>query len=173
MQHFLSALILICFTFSGLAQAQDLGFEPIEPIVPTVQAPQNNAQEPAQNTDPNAQQTPQQNAAPSIPSALPEGRVCGQIHNQSPHRIYGGISTNIAGERQGTQVRHRETFSLEADEKLDVCSEGPFYEGQRLELTLRALFPLFSCKTQIASRVIAIRSEPREDGTPRFFAQCF
>lgn len=154
------------------ALSQDLGVKPIAPIVPSL------PQDLQQNKTPEEQAGGAGNrvAVPSSPANSPSassgGPVCGWIENKSGYKIYGSLATDIAGEREGVPARHRATIRLEDGEKMDVCSEGPFFEGQRLELTLRSLFPLFSCKSRIAGHTIIIQSEPREEGGLRFFANC-
>ena len=167
MRPYILVLILLFF-FKQSVQAQDLNFEPIAPIVPQRGAPQS-----PENAAPMLQQNPAQ-----------AGQKCGRIKNASGYRIYGSIKTDIAGTTapegligvspEGVNIRHQETFRLERDEGLDICTSGPFFEGERLELSVRTLFPVFSCRTQIGGRVIEIKSRPREDESGvEFFAQCY
>ncbi len=166
-------LICLLIVLSGPARSQELGYEPISPIVPALPGGGGSS---AETTPGSAGQAAPGTSAPSAADNVPprtDGQLCGIISNESGHKIFGTISTDIAGERDGIAARHRATLKLEDDEKRDICSDGPFYDGQRLELTLRSLFPLFSCKTQIAGRVITIRSEPREEGGLKFYAECY
>lgn len=97
--------------------------------------------------------------------------ICGVLYNSSLHKVYGALSTDIAGEREGMKIRHTESFKLEAGNRMEFCSRGPFYEGQRLELSLRTLFPVFSCKTKI-DREIIISSTPRPEGGLKYLVDC-
>lgn len=174
MQGFLLSVLFFVVLFAAPSFAQTApGYRPIAPIVPSAPRNSDKAQGSEQGIGQSggAGTTVPQAAAPS---ALPQGGpLCGKIVNESGYKIYGSISTPIAGERQGVKARHQASLRLDPGEKLDVCSEGPFYDGQRLELTLRSLFPIFSCKTQIGGRTITIRSEPRPQGGVKFYADCY
>ena len=60
---------------------------------------------------------------------------------------------------------------MAAGTRREFCSRGPFYEGQRLELTLRTLFPVFACRTQI-NREITISAKPKPSGGFDYEVDC-
>jgi hypothetical protein len=97
--------------------------------------------------------------------------ICTDLVNASSVTIQGTIATAAQITPDGTSVRHRDNFRLQAGEKKQICASGPFYEGRRLELVIRTLFPLFECKTRI-DRDILIRSTVQEDGTRKYSANC-
>lgn len=109
--------------------------------------------------------------------------ICFNVKNTADHMIFGTIGTNYYVAADGTQARHRSTFRLEAAGTKDkegypadiaeFCSYGPFFEGRKLELMLRTLFPVFSCYTHIEQGDIVIKSERKEDDSGnRIWAEC-
>lgn len=116
-------------------------------------------------------------AASASPAPAPGGAgngkaVCGSIRSTIPFKIYGTLATDRAGEKDGVAARHKSTFTLSEGESLKVCSEGPFFKDQRLELTLRTMFPVFSCRTKI-DREIVLSAAPRPEGGYDYKATCF
>lgn len=107
---------------------------------------------------------------PPVPGAAPS--VCGVIRSTIPFKIYGTLSTDVAGQKEGVDVRHKSAFSLTEGQRIEVCSQGPFYEGERLELTLKTMFPVFSCRTKI-DREITLSVTPRMGGGYDYNATCF
>lgn len=112
--------------------------------------------------------------------------ICFSVINTAPHKSYGAIRTDLYPHPSGSLARHTSNFRLDEagtvddeglpTDRVDFCSYGPFYEGRKLELVLRTLFPVFSCKTKIESGPIYIRSTPIEDdpmGGYRVSADCF
>jgi hypothetical protein len=99
-------------------------------------------------------------------------QICGEIVSQIPFKIYGSVMTDVAGMREGTDVRHKRTFSIAPQERLNICSSGPFFEGQRVELTLKTMFPVFSCRTKI-DREIRLSATPNKEGGYTYTATCF
>lgn len=97
--------------------------------------------------------------------------ICGAIINRSTVNIQGTISTMKQTLPDGSMEAHTENFKLRPTEKKDVCAQGPFFEGQRLELTIRTLFPLFSCYTQINGNVFLDMKEGA-DGFKHYSATC-
>ncbi|MEM6780862.1 MAG: hypothetical protein AAF569_03265 [Pseudomonadota bacterium] len=105
--------------------------------------------------------------------------ICTQIVNEADYTVRGSIATARStytdpndSTRDGTQARHSANFMLKPGERWDVCSSGPFYEGQRLELTLRTLIPVFECQTALIAPIV-IRSHRDENGTLKTWAECF
>lgn len=98
--------------------------------------------------------------------------VCGQLVNRSSVNILGSVATMPQNLPDGTPVRHKTNFKLAPSERKEICSTGPFYEGRKLELTIRTLVPLFSCYTQIGGEVFLDMREDR-DGVKRYSATCY
>lgn len=98
--------------------------------------------------------------------------VCGMIVNRSGQTVMLTIDTQPQRVRSGDMVRHSENLKLAEGEKREICARGPFYEGQRLELTIRSLVPLFHCRTKI-DRDIVIESSPLPAGGRKLSATCF
>lgn len=84
----------------------------------------------------------------------PEGEVtaqaiCSNLINRSSVTIQGSFETAKQTLADGTRASHVSNFKLSPNEEKKICAAGPFYEGRRINLTIRTLFPLFSCKTRI------------------------
>lgn len=105
--------------------------------------------------------------------------ICTQIINEADYTVRGSVATAESNYsdpddiiKDGTQARHFVNFKLEPNERWDVCSSGPFFPGQRLELTLRTLIPIFECRTALVAPII-IRSARDENGDLKTWADCF
>lgn len=98
--------------------------------------------------------------------------ICSWLTNRSDQTIIGTLATASQTIASGDVVKHRDNFRLEAGERRQFCAAGPFYEGQRLELTLRTLIPLFQCKTKI-DREIFLDAKEDENGFKKLSATCY
>lgn len=112
-----------------------------------------------------------------IPSRQPAGEIttqpmCGKLVNRSAQTIMGTIATKSQKLSSGDMVAHQENFKLLSGEERELCTTGPFFEGRRLELTLRTLIPLFSCYTKI-DRTIYLDAKPDETGFKKLSATCY
>ena len=124
-------------------------------------------------------------AAPQavIAQEITDQPICFTIRNDAPYRVYGQMATDYYTTANGTKARHTGTFRLDAKRTmhedgypLDVsefCSSGPFYPGRKMELTLRTLIPIFTCKTSIELGEIKIHGTKKEDGTTKTWATCY
>lgn len=97
--------------------------------------------------------------------------ICSWLTNRSDQTIIGTLATASQKIASGDVVRHRENFRLGSGERKQFCAAGPFYEGQRLELTLKTLIPLFSCKTKIDQEIFLDAKED-ENGFRKLSATC-
>ena len=122
--------------------------------------------------------------APIMAQEVLSSPICVNIRNEAPYRVYGQVATDYYTTPDGTKARHTGTFRLEKkdtyDKKRDlltdrtqICSSGPFYPGRQLELTLRTLIPIFSCKTSIEYGEIVIQGQIKKDGTSKTWVNCF
>jgi hypothetical protein len=111
--------------------------------------------------------------------------ICFTVRNTAPHKVYGNFVTDYYTAEDGTQARHRSNFRLdEAGAKdpekgfpldaAEFCSYGPFFPERKLELVIRTLIPVFSCKTSVEKGEILIKSErlPDDSGN-KIWAECF
>ena len=98
--------------------------------------------------------------------------ICGKLINRSDQTIMGTMATKSQRLPGGEMAAHQENFKLLSGEKREFCAAGPFFEGQRLELTLRTLIPLFSCYTKI-DRDIFLDAKPDETGFKKLSATCY
>lgn len=97
--------------------------------------------------------------------------ICAMLTNRSNQTIMGTLMTMPQTLASGDSVRHQENFRLEAGGKKQFCTTGPFFEGQRIELVIRTLMPLFTCKTKI-DRDIYLDATPQDDGFIKLTATC-
>jgi hypothetical protein len=97
--------------------------------------------------------------------------ICGTIVNKAGQSVMLTIDTKAQRIESGDMVRHSENFKLLDEEEREICARGPFYEGQRLELTIRSLVPLFTCQTKIDKPVI-IQSTLLPSGAKKLSATC-
>jgi hypothetical protein len=98
--------------------------------------------------------------------------ICGKLVNRSEQTIMGTIATKSQKLPSGDMAAHQENFKLLSGEERELCTTGPFFEGRRLELTLRTLIPLFSCYTKI-DRTIYLDAKPDETGFKKLSATCY
>jgi len=111
------------------------------------------------------------------PSTEPSGEitsrpVCGKLVNRSDQTIMGKIATKSQMLPSGDMVAHQENFKLLSGQEREICAAGPFFQGRRLELTLRTIIPLFSCYTKI-DRTIYLDAKPDETGFKKLSATCY
>lgn len=110
--------------------------------------------------------------------------ICFLVKNEAPYKVYGSFVTDYYTRGDGVRARHRSNFRL--DEKgsvhedegypLDMaefCTYGPFYPDRKLELVIRTLIPIFSCKTRIDQGPIVISGFRKPEGGTDTTAACF
>lgn len=96
---------------------------------------------------------------------------CAIIENTTEFTIFGSIRSEYGTTSSGEKRRHEANFRLAPDKKQEVCVTGPFFPGYQVELSLKTLIPIFSCKTRLKG-TIEIRSEKRDDDSNRIYALC-
>ena len=96
---------------------------------------------------------------------------CATLRNMSDQSIMGVVRTAPFKTTTGDPKRHEATFRLEADETAQICSTGPFYEGYKVELMIRTIIPLFTCKTRLSGDIM-LRKKQNDDGTTKLYADC-
>lgn len=97
--------------------------------------------------------------------------ICTTLTNEAPYNVIGTVATNSFVRPDGIKTYHRSNFRLATDEGIDICSYGPFYPGYRLEITLRTLIPVFSCKTTLNEPLI-ISGYRKEEGGAETWVNC-
>lgn len=98
--------------------------------------------------------------------------ICTYVINRSDQTIMGTIATKSQTLADGTVAAHADNFKLAAGDRRQFCAAGPFFEGRRLELTIRTLIPLFSCYTKI-DRDIYLDATPDAAGFKKLSATCY
>lgn len=115
--------------------------------------------------------------APPLPVApMPAGEildeaVCFNVVNKAPYTVFGSFVTDTYTEDDGTSARHRSNFRLNENEQAEFCTYGPFYEGRKLEMVIRTLVPVFSCKTAITGDIV-IQGRRKPEGGTETWAVC-
>ncbi len=109
------------------------------------------------------------NAAGELISPRPH---CASIINATKDGLYGVVRTNYFTNAQGKKQRHESSFRLQPGEKRDACATGPFYPDYKVELSIKTVFPVFTCKTKLRG-TIEIKSERNKEGVNRFYATCY
>ena len=130
----------------------------------------------------------QADAAPSIVPPLPavpgaavplSGRAgevspveqCFNVINNAPYGVMGSVMSDVYRTPEGDPARHRSNFNLKPGEQTRFCANGPYYEGGKLELVIRTLVPVFSCKTRIDGDIV-ISGRKKPDGGTDTWAVC-
>ncbi len=110
--------------------------------------------------------------------------ICFTIRNTADFTMFGNIATDFYTAPDGTQSRHRSNFRLDKagskdaegydSDRAEFCSYGPFFEDRKLEVVLRTLFPVFSCKTKIDQGEIIVKAKRKaDDSGVDIWAECF
>lgn len=117
--------------------------------------------------------------------------ICFAVVNTANHMVNGSFATDYYfrpadDKAPATKAKHRSNFRLQAkgsidertgkpNDRAEFCSYGPFLPNRMLTLTLRALFPVFECRTRVdTGQEIIIKSERRADDTGvQTWAECF
>ena len=97
--------------------------------------------------------------------------VCFRVINQAPYTVTGSLYTNYYVNKNRQRARHTSNFRLEKGQSQPYCSYGPFYPGQRVELVLRTIVPIFNCKTMIDADIY-IMGKVLENGGTKSWAVC-
>lgn len=124
------------------------------------------------------------NSAQIYAQEITASPICFTLRNEAPYKVYGTISTKSIKDENGKTIHHSGTFRLDRagathpkkgypTDVTEFCSSGPFFQGRQLDLTLKALFPIFSCKTNIELGEVIIKGIHKEDGTTRTWADCY
>ena len=110
--------------------------------------------------------------------------ICFVVRNSADFKMYGNLGTDYFTRPDGIKARHRSNFQLSAagsyddegypSDRAEFCSYGPFYPERKLELTIRTLFPVFSCKTRLDQGEIVLRATRKADDSGYdYFADCY
>lgn len=125
---------------------------------------------------PVADETTEQPLPAPPASSMPEGEVvadpvCFNIVSRAPFTIFGTLVSNVYTTEDGSKAKHRSNFRLEEGQTTQFCTYGPFYAGRKLELVLRTLIPVFSCKTALY-KDIEISGRRKPEGGTEIWAAC-
>lgn len=107
---------------------------------------------------------------PNVEGEVLDKPICFNVLNKAPYTVVGEFSTNIYKTKEGIEAKHRANFRLEAGKQTNFCSLGPFFAGRKLDLTLRSLIPLFSCRTAITGDIVIYGRRKDEGGTDTWAA---
>ena len=96
---------------------------------------------------------------------------CFNVINKAPYTVLGTVVTDYYTRPDGVKARHRSNFNLKTGEQTRFCTQGPYYEGGKLELVLRTLVPVFDCKTRVDADII-INGRIKPEGGTDSWAVC-
>jgi hypothetical protein len=96
---------------------------------------------------------------------------CADIRNDTDHYLFASVRTDFGKNAAGEKKRHESSFRLEAGQTQRACATGPFYPGYQVELVIKAMIPVFTCKT-VLQGTIAISTKRDEKGINRYAASC-
>src|SRR5690606_36219364 len=110
--------------------------------------------------------------------------ICFKVRSEAPYKVYGNFITDFYVTPDGSRARHRSNFRLEeagtkdpktgeAMDEAEFCSYGPFLPDRKLELVIRTLVPIFSCKTKIDQGEIVIKGLRKPEGGTDTYAECY
>lgn len=119
----------------------------------------------AQESDPFVVTTP---TAPKALGDVSDTAECFNVINKAPYTVFGSIHTNYFVRGDGIKTRHKSNFRLESQNAAEFCTFGPFYEGHKVELVLRTLVPIFSCKTGVNGDIVIYGRRKSEGGTETY-----
>lgn len=97
---------------------------------------------------------------------------CATIKNDSAFTLNGSVRTAYGTAADGTKARHESNFRLPAGESTQACSTGPFYPGYQVELILKTLFPVFTCKTRLAGTIYLRSERDEKNDRNKLYAVC-
>lgn len=112
--------------------------------------------------------------SPTQPKALGAVSIsprCFNVINKAPYSVYGSINTNFFIRDDGIKTRHKSNFRLKPEAYAQFCTSGPFYDGEKLELVLRTLVPIFHCKTAVYGDIL-IKGKRKPEGGTETWAEC-
>ncbi len=96
---------------------------------------------------------------------------CAVIRNTTASTVFVVIRTDFFENKDGSKERFQSTLRLDPKVAQEICAKGPFFPNFQVDLTIRTLIPIFSCKTKLSGE-IAITASPRDDGSQKFQAVC-
>lgn len=108
---------------------------------------------------------------PIIDPTNADGSRCFNLLNKAPYTVTGSVNTDYYELADGNRARAHRNFRLRPGETAHVCSFGPFYPGERLEVVLRTLVPIFSCYTVVQGD-LTIFGEIKPEGGTRTWIDC-
>ena len=92
-----------------------------------------------------------------------ENPLCFNVISKAPYPVFGSFNTDYYTTTNGQRARHRANFRLNENETSTLCSTGPFFTGQKLDLVIRTIIPVFQCRTGINGDIV-IYGRPRAEG---------
>lgn len=107
------------------------------------------------------------------PFSGPGGAGCSDLVNKTGFTVRGSVRTAVTPNAAGDMVRHEENFAIPAGDKWKVCSEGPFFDGGKVQITIRTMFPVFECKSKLGGPIVITAIRKRDDSGYDWSATCY
>lgn len=111
-------------------------------------------------------------SAQTAASPFTDQPVCSELINSTGFTVYGSVETARATLPDGTLAHFKSNFRLSRDETTRICARGPFFEGEKVILTLRSLLPVFECQTKLG-QPITLTATPKEPFGYDWRATCY
>lgn len=108
-------------------------------------------------------------ATPAHAGEVTPFKECATLRNAANQEVMGVIRTE-SFKYKGQIVRHEGRFDLQDGETVEICSTGPFYPNYKVELTIKTIMPLFTCKTRLSGEIVLRRRI--KDGITDLYADC-
>lgn len=110
--------------------------------------------------------------------------ICFVLKNTAPYGVMGTIATNYFTTADGVRDSHKSNFRFDAagstnpdtgapTDRRQICTAGPFFDGRKIRITLRTLFPIFECKTAIDRGEVTIKGFRKDDGGTQTEIECY
>lgn len=100
-----------------------------------------------------------------------DGSRCFTVTNKAPYSVTGSVNTNYFTAANGTRARKNVNFRLAPGARQQICTFGPYYPGNRIELVFRTLMPVFSCYTA-AQGDIQVYGKVKPEGGSKTWVDC-
>jgi len=107
--------------------------------------------------------------SPALAADVTPFKECATLRNAAEQEVMGVIRT-ASFIYKGHVDRHEGLFDLQDGETVEICSTGPFYPGYKIELTIKTIMPLFTCKTRLSGEIVLRRK--REGDFNILYADC-
>jgi hypothetical protein len=99
--------------------------------------------------------------------------LCLTIKNDADTEALGHVETDQFLDKNGRVHWHKNTFKLPPGETQDFCGTGPFFNGNKLRVVVKAAVPLYTCKVAVPTTVTLTKiADPAFPGGITWIMDC-